>query len=370
MFQEREVVSQNMFSRTAANDRKFGAYYTDQDHVASCATFLQFPQDEEVCCFDCSAGNGAALLTVTQQCEKAKRFVIDINSTTAKELRESGNFEAVANADYLSGFEGTNSVHTFSWCNPPYGEDHASGERYEKLFVEKLHTHLAKGAVVVFVLPDYVMQGERFARIFLARYRIHHLYKFREPTYQQFKQAVAIVTKKDSNGFTREELDEYLEKVRNLEELPVTWEGEKLIVPASSAKKVLTFRTVKFDAERWTDLVCQDRQLDFEIGRLIAPKRFSDEKTLRRPMTQLSDSHMAMLATCGIGAGAVGSEKDRNYHLQRGVVTREKDTRISPTDDGKGIKAVEVDHAKITVKVAEQVIGADGRPELKITDLV
>lgn len=363
------IVSQTTFSRSMANDRKAGAYYTDLAHVKSCGTFFNFPEEEEVCCFDNSAGDGAALYEVTDGCRNRKLFVNDIQAPTAALLREKGVFEAVANADYLSSFECTNSVFSFFWCNPPYGEDVATHERYERRFVEKLYTHLAKGAVGVFVLPSYILAEEKFARILLARYEVIHLFKFREPTYQEFKQTVLICRRKDCNGFFKEELTAYLARVSSLEELPETFEGDTISVLPSYASKVQNFKSRIFDAERWLGKVCADSQLDAVMGKHVSVKIHRDTVRYQPPMP-LGDSHLAMQATCGIGSGAVGSEEDGNYHLQRGTVRRKKEMQVRPKKDGKGMETVEVDHAQVTIKIAEQVTGDDGRPCLKITDLV
>ncbi len=363
------IVSQTTFSRSMANDRKAGAYYTDLSHVKSCGTFFSFPEEDEVCCFDNSAGDGCALDNVTEECKGRKLFVNDIQAPTAALLREKGIFEAVANADYLTSFECTNSVFSFFWCNPPYGEDVATHERYEKRFVEKLYTHLSRGAVGVFVLPAYVLSDEKFARILLARYEVLHLYKFREPTYQEFKQTVAIVRRKDCNGYFKEELTAYLARVSSLEELPEVFEGVKVPVLPSSVSKVQNFKSRLFDAERWLDKVCSDTQLDATLGKHCSVRVFKNTVKYQPPMP-LGDSHLAMQATCGIGSGAVGSEDAGNYHLQRGTVRRKKEMQVRPKKDGKGMETVEVDHAQVTIKIAEQVLGDDGRPELKITDLV
>ena len=369
MREKEQVISQNTFSRTLANDSKRGAYYTDIPHVKSCGTFFDFPAEEEVCCFDNSAGDGEALLSVTEGCAKRVLFVNDINAKTAAELREKGSFEAVTCADYLTSFECTNGVFSFFWCNPPYGEDVATHERYEKKFVEKIFSHLARGAAGVFILPEYVLSDDRFARVFLARFTPRFLFRFREPVYQQFKQCCAIVTRKDVNGFTKEELQAYLARCSSLEEMPETWEGEKVMVQPSNPKRIQNYKSRIFDEERWLAKVIADTQLSAAEGKYLAVKYWSDEVKYRPPIT-LGDSHLAMQATCGIGAGAVGSEDAGNYHLQRGSVRRKKETSVRPKQNGKeGMEAVEIDHAEISIKIAEQVM-ENGRPCLKITDLM
>lgn len=366
-----DVVSQSTFSRSLINDAKAGAYYTDLPHVRSLSKYFRFPEEEEVCCFDNSAGDGAALKAVTEACLNRKLFVNDINPETVKGLKEQNCYEAVVCSDYLVSFECKNSFFSFFWSNPPYGEDVATHERYEKKFVEKLYTHLCKGAAGCFIVPKYVLEDEKFARILIARYDVKFLYKFREPVYQQFKQTAIICVRKNVNGYSKEELEDYLKRCQNLEKLPENYDGEKIEVLPSFVEKLTTFGSRKFEPERWAEDISGDRSLDFFIGEAVATRHYTSAVKYRPPIT-LGDSHLAMQATCGIGAGAVGKEEEGNYHLQRGSVRRKKDTQTRPKKNGKNgeMEIVEVDHASITIKVAQQVMGADGRPELLITDLV
>jgi hypothetical protein len=365
------VVSQNTFSRSLINDAKAGAYYTDLPHVKSLAKFFSYPQEDEVCCFDSSAGDGAALKAFTAECPNRKLFVNDIQPETARDLKAQGCYEAVVCSDYLTAFECKNSFFTLFWANPPYGEDVAKHERYEKLFVEKMYSHLAKGAAGVFVVPQYVLVDEKFARILLARYDIKHVFKFREPVYQQFKQTAIICVRKAVNGYSKEDLEAYMLKCQNLEDLPEDYDGEKIEVLPSSAEKLTTFGSRVFEPDRWSTEVSADRSLDAFIGEAVGTRHFTSTVKYRPPIN-LSESHLAMQATCGIGAGAVGSEEEGNYHLQRGSVRRKKDEQVRPKKNGKNgeMEIVEVDHASITIKVAQQIMGEDGRPELLIQDLM
>ncbi|MCR5441652.1 MAG: hypothetical protein K6E66_06010, partial [Lachnospiraceae bacterium] len=288
------------------------------------------------------------------------------------DLKAQGCYEAVVCSDYLTAFECKNSFFTLFWANPPYGEDVAKHERYEKLFVEKMYSHLAKGAAGVFVVPQYVLVDEKFARILLARYDIKQVFKFREPVYQQFKQTAIICVRKAVNGYSKEDLEAYMLKCQNLEDLPEDYDGEKIEVLPSSAEKLTTFGSRVFEPDRWSTEVSADRSLDAFIGEAVGTRHFTSTVKYYRPPINLSESHLAMQATCGVGAGAVGSEEEGNYHLQRGSVRRKKDEQVRPKKNGKNgeMEIVEVDHASITIKVAQQIMGEDGRPELLIQDLM
>lgn len=364
------VVAQNSFSRSMINDAKAGAYYTDVEHVKSCSTFFYFPEgeDSEVCCFDNSAGDGLALKTVTERCRNRKMFVCDINPTTVMQLAKDGSFESVVCADYLANFETRQAFFTFFWCNPPYGEDVERKERYEKMFLEKLATHLAVGAVGCFVIPMYVLADEKFARSVLSRYEVIHMYRFRTGTYEQFKQTVLFLRKKEGTGYSKELLEKYLADAAEMEELPVVWDKEKIEVQCSYAKNLTVFKCRKFNPELFLQDVAHDHSLDAKIGKVLAARQYNDDIRYR-PAMPLGESHLAMQATCGKGAGAVGDETKGNYHLQRGSVRRKKDITIRTTEKGKN-EMVETDHASITIKVAEQLEDKNGRPYCKITDLV
>ena len=99
-----KIVTQNSFSRSIANDAKAGFYPTDPAHCISASTFFDFG-DKEVCCFDCCAGQGKALIDVTQpgkEGRNVKLFVNDLNADNVAALRNAQIFEAVVCADYLN----------------------------------------------------------------------------------------------------------------------------------------------------------------------------------------------------------------------------------------------------------------------------
>lgn len=367
---EEKTVMQNSFSRSTANDAKAGFYPTDPEHCLSAGSFFDFP-DEEVCAFDCCAGKGRALLDVTSGAgEKAKLFANDLNAENVAALKAQEGFEAVVCSDYLKGFEAKNGFFTFFWCNPPYGETREGDRpvRYERLFMEKLHIHLAKGAVGCFVFPEYVFGDEKFAKLFLGRYALISIYRFREPVYRQFRQCIAFVRKKDGAGYSSEELSAYLNACTEMTALPVSAgpDGRIPVLP-SYARELGTFRCRKFNADDWLEDVAAGSSLDPQIGKWLSPKEWSDEIKQRPPIV-LGDSHLAMMATCGKGAGAVGSEEEGDYHLQRGSVKRTRSERTE-MKNGKPV-IVETDHASINIRILEQVKGDDGKPKAVFTDLV
>lgn len=366
-----KVVKQSSFSRSLANDAKAGFYPTDPAHCVSASTFFDFG-NEEVCCFDCCAGQGRALLDVTQPGKGGRNvrlFVNDLNADNVAALKNAKMFEAAVCADYLKGFECRNGFFSFFWCNPPYGESHDGdkSERYERLFMEKLHVHLAKGAAGCFVLPFYVIKDEKFAKLFLARYEVVYLYKFREPVYRQFQQCILFVRKKDGAGYSAEELEKHLARCGDLAPLPGVCDVEPIRVLPSYARDLSVFKCRKFNADEWIGDVGIEHSLDSQMGRWLGTRKWHDEISQRPPIV-LGDSHLAMMATCGKGAGAVGTEEDGDYHLQRGSVKR-AETERTEMKNGK-VEIVVTNHASINIKILEQVRGDDGKPMAKFTDLI
>ncbi len=215
--------------------------------------------------------------------------------------------------------------------------------------------------------PRIIMTDEKFAKLFLARYEVIYLYKFREPTYQQFQQCIAFVRKKDSAGFTSEELEGHLKQCEELKPLPGVCDQEPIVVNPSVAKDLSVFKCRKFNAMEWIEDVENEHSLDNHIGKWLGTRVYSDVITQRPPIV-LGDSHLAMMATCGKGAGAVGCEEDGDYHLQRGSVKR-AETERTEMKNGK-LEVVVTNHASINIKILEQVKGDDGRPMAKFTDLV
>ena len=107
-------------------------------------------------------GDAEAVRTVTGR-EKNKNihiFGVELNSETAEAVLSADGVEECIWGDFLTDVLIGQGDFSFCFSNPPYGE--IDGCRLEVRFIKKIIPCLADGAVMVYVIPDYVAKEERF----------------------------------------------------------------------------------------------------------------------------------------------------------------------------------------------------------------
>ena len=177
------IKKQSEFSRVKYNDAKMGAYYTDVGHCVSIGKFLQFPEDEEVCCLEPSIGDGKAVLAVTgkdgERRQNIKVFGVELNENTYEDVCSNEEIHICLKADFLNDVIISHSSFSFLFMNPPYGAQE-DGERYELAFLEKALPYLTKGAVAAVVVARYVAQQKEFLEQWSSGFVTEYVYRFRE----------------------------------------------------------------------------------------------------------------------------------------------------------------------------------------------
>ncbi len=350
MAEERDMVRQNSFSRSLANDSKAGAYYTNVEMCNSISTFFSFPEKEDVCALEPSIGDGAAIKAVMSNCSNAYIFGVELQTEVARKARES--IEACLDADFLSGVRISHAAFSFCFSNPPYGEDVAKHERYERQFLDKLTPYLKAGARLVYVIPLYVLQEEAFMRFLLARFTVEHVYKFREPEFSKFKQVAIFATKKHGNGYLKEDLEKLVKAVEDIKDLPVSYEGEKIQVLPSRKEDISQFSTVRFDPDSCDYVLRQSPALKTFGERLRKPAYNGNE--IKAPIIPLNNDMYYLLAISGAGQGLAGSVEEKDLHLQRGCVKRVTSQETQYDESGQSGKIVERTYSAITLTILEQ----------------
>ena len=345
------------FSRTLANEGKLGAYYTDLGQCASIRELFEFP--EEMLVLEPSAGDASAVCTVTgkQAGDKTHIFAVEINSEAAEKLKQNPLVAEVLCDDFLNGVRISNHVFSFCFANPPYGEGGYGTDgrkhRLESNFVDKIYNYMAPGGVVCFVVPEYILGDESFLRVLLAKYQAIGTYRFRKPVYDQFKQTVFIGITKRRVGWKKEEAEDFVQRIQEMEDLPVHYTGKKLRVPSSSIDSMKVFTSAEFHPmDVYESLGSSALRKREEV---LKPKKFGD--SVGHPPIKLKKNLLYLLAVSGNGQGLVGNEKDGTLHLQRGVAKRVDKAVVDGDENGKnsGIMTVTT-----TTKIILTTIEADG----------
>lgn len=354
-----KVTKQSEFSRSKYNEAKMGAYYTDAGHCRMLSKLFCFPEEDEVCCLEPSIGDGKAILAVTGKeggtKDNLKIFGVELNGETYQDTSKNGAVNYCLQADFLSDVMITRQAFTFCFMNPPYGMQE-DGTRYEQAFLQKVTPYLAKGAVMVFVLPIYVAGTPEFASEWSSQYDTRHFYRFHEKEYAKYKQVVLVGVKREKaeRDSEREKwLAEACSDFTKVPEVPADYNGERIFVGRSSESSVTEFMPLTFREEDARNIVEHSPLQNLLREKVSVPPYLIDN--LGRPPILPSEGQMYLLAVSGAGQGLVGSEENKDLHLQRGVSRISKRSEYMQDEDGI-MKEVEISYPQISFNLIE----ADG----------
>ncbi len=147
-----------------------------------------------------SSGEGAHLLDPCCGTGDALARIAGGSRTYGIELDRERGAEAV---EVLASFAGgsllTARINPLAsmgllFLNPPY--DTADGERVEMQFLKHAHKWLADGGVLVFIVPERVLSGERCQKWISHRYEDIRIVRVAKNNYPRFSQAVLFGRKR------------------------------------------------------------------------------------------------------------------------------------------------------------------------------
>lgn len=354
---DEEIRKQNKFSRIKYNEAKMGAYYTDPFHCKLIHQFLEFPE-EEICCLEPSIGNATAIMEVTGKSKEKnniKIFGVELNHDTCQVLKEENKINYLLEADFLENVIISHNVFSFCFMNPPYGE--LENERKELAFLKKATPYLIKGAVIALVIPKYILEESEFMNYWCMYYDTNFLYQFLEKEYQKFKQVV-VIGRKRREKLDIKERDEkiesyFIQKWNEIEEIPLNYVGEKISVPPSKEDKIAKFSTAIFNPQTAIEGL-KSSPLQQMIIEILKKEEYGETMEIGQPPVMPKNSHLYLLATCGLGQGFAGLEENGDLHLQRGVVKRIKTGEyVSDGEEDDNLSYVETEKSSIAYKIIE-----------------
>lgn len=343
---EQQVSKQSMFHQTRMNQAKLGAYYTDQAHCKMIAELLEFPEEQEVCCLEPSIGNAEAIVTITKRRENPNIFIfgVELNHDVAMEVMNHPYVEDCIYGDFLTGMIISEKAFSFCFANPPYGDSDEG--RLEVRFLKKVLPYLTEDAVMVFVLPEYVASTNEFQNVWFQNFQTECCYRFHEEEYKKWKQIVMIGRKVNH----AESQSGLLEKIALL---PANYTGDKIKVNSSWNRMVTEFQNINFDAEKGK-LFLKNSALREIVMAKTKVERYSNDCLLRPPIMP-NAGQMYLMAISGAGQGRVGTEEEKDQHLQRGTVTTVEESEICKDEEGRLVENVQVFN-----RIEFQIIENDG----------
>lgn len=328
------VVDQSSFYQDLANKAVAGAFYTDLYHVELMSKLISFPEGQEVCCLEPSAGDAAAVKTIIKKKDDdlKKIFCVELNPESAEKISQDQQIEKVIDADFLSGVKISHSAFSFCFANPPYGTGDDGKTRLEKSFLEKLTDYLRTDAVLVYVIPSYIMADESFLKCWCSRFKTKWVYRFHEKEYSKWKQVVVFGTKKRIKGYFREEYENIFNSVNNPNDIPLlpeNYEGEVLEVLPSSSSGIL-FGKREFDpimSSRYLD----GSSLKQRIAKKLEQKVFV-AGNVDSPPIQLPDSMYQLISLVSRDSSIVGDDNRGDMHLFRGNIQKIETTETEDNE--------------------------------------
>ncbi len=350
---ETVVKGQSGFSRVLYNEAKMGDYRTDRSNCERISQLLDCTADE-IACLEPSIADGVAVSIVTGKAQgnNVKVFGVELNAERYELCKINPHIDYHIRGDFLQDVNISN--HKFSLCfmNPPYGKSMV-GERYEKLFLKKVDNYLMVGGILVMIIPYYIiLEDEGIAKILTNRFNVATILKFTEPEFSRFKQVALIAIKKQSNTpnpDAAKEIIDYLSDIDNVFELPEFCD-KKLKVPSSYAEDITVFEGKGIDMNLIQSLPQNSKLFDLLKHKTMVKRTGVDQ--LGNPPTIPNRDHSFLLVVSGFGEGKMGSLETKDYHLQRGRVISDKDTRIEEGEDGK-VRKFERQYHKTEMVIVE-----------------
>lgn len=328
-----------MFPRLARNFVKNGYFPTDEPTLERVLKALT-PGPGRLSILDPCAGEGVAIAEVAHALGRTETRSYAVEYDAERAAHASTLVDRCIQGDLMD----TLISHEFGllWLNPPYG-DLVRGQpgselfkgraRLEKLFYHRAVPLLMHGGILVYIIPDHVLDAELVG--WLTRsFTSLRIYRAVE---QQFHQVVIFGERARQCDIrvdaAREARNELLAIGRGEcepEELPVVWPHEPYRVPASSKEPEHFYRTT-FEPKQFAAEVERLQGLwpDLEVHLGAA------QQIPRRPARALGTWHLALALAAGAIAGIVTSRSGRVL-LVKGHTHKEKtlSTELTEKDDG------------------------------------
>lgn len=346
-----EIVNQSSFSRTAGNESRMGAYYTELGHCIDISKMFIWP-DEKVSVLEPSIGDGSAVTVVTGAKENpnVRIFGVELNPVVAAESKKNTLFESIIQADFTNGVKISKNAFSFCFGNPPYIMDSIEGERNERTFLEKVFNYLCKDGIIVWVIPRNTFMEISYFRYWHTHFETLCAYQFREEEYNKWKQWVIIGRKNRSDMLSKEQMEQLLKKYEQVPVLPSEFE-DKIVVPPSNPDSITYFASKIFDVEEAMQYVRESKQLEHYIDQNITTPEFVSGYMGRPPIPMKKDS-MYLLAVSGCGQGIAGTE-GKDIHLQRGIAKVVEESAAEETEDGDSVIEKVTTKTQITMCIIE-----------------
>lgn len=333
-----------------AAQAKMGYYPTPEELLPLLCSCLKRGGPGKLRILDPCAGYGAALKVIGEHLD-AITYGIELDHerglTAQREL-----YECLI-GDCLKA-QVSRNLASLLFLNPPY--DWASGdgelqksERYERTFLRQSLKWLRPGGVLVYLIPIGRLD-RAVARILAGNFERLRVFRFPEPLYERFKQAVILGVKKAKAISDQKRLDYLLAVGRGQAIAPFFPHKPDFSYEAPPSVKIrpLIFRASEIDPNQLAAEI-KAQGLYPKLRDLVIP---SENPLKLKALMPLRLGHLAQLVACGLAGGVVRDQEDRNPLLVKGVTKKVVDRRVEH-EKGRE-KHIETERFVITVNAYDR----------------
>jgi len=266
-------------------------------------------------------------------------YGIEIDAERA--LEASSRLHRVLHLDHASARAPHHSFQVL-FLNPPYDYAEGEGKRTEYQFLRDTTKWLQPGGLLVYIVPQYRVDA-RMAGFLATAYASLRAYRFPDPEYAQFRQAVIFgIAKKESCRDDATSLA-LLQQCRNgLPVLPEELSAEEhYALPVASDDTKFHFRGTEINPnEALAEAISAGAWNTTEWHEWLTPKT---DLAAFRPLMPLKKGHLAMLIAAGLMQNlrlesadeterrSVGTSllvKGRTYKVQEEVQSDDEDEEV------------------------------------------
>ena len=327
-----------MYRRLARNFIKNGYFPTDEVTLARILNALTPAPAGNMAIFDPTAGEGIALAECKAHlgAEHTRSYGIEIDEERAYHAKTLLD-------DCIHGnlMDCVMDRHSFGllFFNPPYGDlstDHTGEsvrtmgrERLEKSMYRRVCGLVQPNGVMVMIVPHYALD-KGFAKTLSGHWRQVRIFLAPEQKYKQivFFGIRGAPDEAEAQTVYQQLLD--IGQGRLPMELPEIWPETPYVVPATAVPNI-TMRLHTLDAKQLAAAIEQSPCLWAQFA-----TRFEcGSQPARRPLTDLSQWHLALALAAGRVSGLVKSQDGRSY-LIRGSTYKMQQETVEVIEDDQG----------------------------------
>jgi hypothetical protein len=332
-------------AKTMRNAAKaIGGYYPTPERVSHllsrCLTSAS--GKGELRTFDPCCGTGAALVNLTANLTPSPITVgVELNAERSRLAQDL--LTRALHADIFK-VRCTHSSFSLMLLNPPYDED-ASGGRQELSFLKHTLPYLVTGGILIYIIPLVRLLDPKICSLLTSWFKDLRVFRFPNPEFQDFKQAVVLGYKKDRGERSEAAAKDF---ARTALSAPPLAESDlpSYVVPRVEGKWEIA--SLEIDPQEAQETVRQRSPL-WETPEALRYFRDTTSRTCQ-PLLPPRKAHVATLAAAGLLNNAV-IEGPKGKKVLKGSVRK---VFVKDKEKSTDNKTVEREQLIITVKVIDE----------------